>query len=773
MLLQETACPTCRAGLNIRGECVGCMLRVGLAAASDPHLLMDVPRVFGDFQIECHEDGSFWELGRGAMGVTYRATDQVLHRTVALKVIATPEGLSGSTIVRERFLREARVAAGLHHPNVAEVFRFGTAPQTDHAYYAMEMIDGETLEARVRRDGPLRVEIALEIASQVVKALVAAADRGLVHRDLKPSNIMLSGKSSSGALRAKVIDFGLAKAVVGVEDEMHLTHGGFLGTPAFASPEQFRGESADARSDIYSLGATLWYALTGSTPFAGKTLEELRDHPARAALPIAQLAARKVPARVVALLRSVLAVDPAARPASARELSDALERCRQRKTRPLAMSTFVVGAFLILGLCWQANLWRARPALGMGRSISAPMAADRKAYELYARAKAIHIYDNPNGVERSLHERLSLLEEATHHDPKFALAYCELAKAEAALSDQPAARKALDQASNLHAPPRDYHLARASVYLAAGDFDHARGEATIALNASPNEAEALRILSNADTAQERWNEGLAEMEKAYELDPANYEIEWQLGQIYQAMRRYKERERLLDINRTMYPLNSYWRAIAYVALKLDQGDPTGAREILKQIPPEFSPISGVWVERFATAMFLRDYDEAERVMAATPSQWRAGMYTGDPPQSWMDGIIAHLRGDQPKARAIFTALRQRTTGMPGDGLDPELISLCDAFLGRKDDAIREARELCANYPLAKLAEQPEPVKNHILNLARVYALTGERDQAIDELETLAKLYDTISYGDVRCGHYWDALRGEPRFEAVVASLAPK
>ena len=334
---------------------MGCLLRVGLDALADSYLPTDAPRVFGDFEIERHEDGSLWELGRGGMGITYRAVDQVLHRAVALKVVTAADGIARSAMVRERFLREARSAASLRHLNVAEVFQFGTSPETGHAYYAMELIDGETLEQRVRRDGPLRAETVLEIAVQVARAVVAAAERGLVHRDLKPGNIMLSRTGASTAIHATVIDFGLAKLVAEAENGTHLTHGGFVGTPAFASPEQFRGAPADARSDIYALGATLWYALTGGSPFAGKTVDEVRDHPARVALPFAQLTARKVPAAMVALLRSALAVDPAARPASARQFLTAIEACRRRKGKRHMVALGTAGVLLVAGIIWLAR----------------------------------------------------------------------------------------------------------------------------------------------------------------------------------------------------------------------------------------------------------------------------------------------------------------------------------------------------------------------------------------------------------------------------------
>ena len=289
---------------------------------------------FGDFEIARREDGSLWELGRGGMGVTYRARDAVLHRSVALKVIEVPPGAGNSDVVRERFLREARAAAALRHPNVAAVYHFGTVREPDRCYYAMELVEGETLEARVRREGPLKVAQVLEIGVQVTRALIAAANQGLIHRDLKPANIMLTrSEDSSAGFEVKVIDFGLAKVTAESFGEMDLTHGGFVGTPSYVSPEQFAGSRVDARSDIYSLGASLWFALTGHLPCAGTNVEEIRRCQTEAPLPVQQLVTRKVPAPVIELLRSMLAVHPDERPASARELMEAIENCRSKLTR--------------------------------------------------------------------------------------------------------------------------------------------------------------------------------------------------------------------------------------------------------------------------------------------------------------------------------------------------------------------------------------------------------------------------------------------------------
>jgi TolB-like protein/Flp pilus assembly protein TadD len=336
-----TVCSTCGEPLNAKRECVACLLRTGLeesALETESEGLI----VFGDFEIARRQDGSLWELGRGAMGVTYLAQDNVLRRKVALKVIQVPAVARTSEAVRDRFLREARAAAALRHPNVAAVYQFGALPEGSRCYYAMELVEGETLDTRVRRDGSLDAKLVLEIAIQITRALMIAATQGLIHRDLKPGNIMLtSGNAAAAEMEVKVIDFGLAKVLADAGSGMDLTHGQFVGTPNFASPEQFESRPVDVRSDIYSLGATLWFALTGLAPRSGSTIEEIRDRQARDHLPVEQLVARKVPEPIVKLLRSMLAVDPSKRPASAHELLEALKDLR----RKLEFEPFLVSGF--------------------------------------------------------------------------------------------------------------------------------------------------------------------------------------------------------------------------------------------------------------------------------------------------------------------------------------------------------------------------------------------------------------------------------------------
>jgi serine/threonine protein kinase len=202
---------------------------------------------------------------------------------------------------RLRFLREARAAASVRHQNVASVFHLGRIGA--NYFYAMEFVEGETLENLIRRSGQLEVKLALEIVTQVAAGLAAVHKKGLVHRDIKPSNIMVSFEEGGG-LTAKIIDLGLAKPVIGSssEDTISLT-GAFAGTPQFASPEQFGGIGVDIRSDLYSIGVTLWKMLTGQAPFEGSPAAAMYRHQ-HAPLPLKQLEDVPQPAFPAAQSRS-------------------------------------------------------------------------------------------------------------------------------------------------------------------------------------------------------------------------------------------------------------------------------------------------------------------------------------------------------------------------------------------------------------------------------------------------------------------------------------
>src|SRR5271157_3588022 len=297
--------------------CPVCMLRKALAgdvesgeSSASEDTVRPTPEQaaqrFEHYELVSGEDGKPVELGRGAMGVTYKAFDVDLRCPVTLKVIN--EKYLGDESARLRFLREARAAAKVRHSNVASVLHLGRT-RTGY-FYAMEFVEGETVEHLIKRSGGLEVNLALEIVMQVAAGLVAIHKQKLVHRDIKPSNIMVN-LEEGGAATAKIIDLGLAKAVneAGFQTAIS-TPGGFAGTPEFASPEQFAGVQVDIRSDLYSLGVTLWAMVTGQIPFRGPSAEVMYQHQ-HAPLPLERL--KDVAQPVVVLLEKLLKKDPAQR----------------------------------------------------------------------------------------------------------------------------------------------------------------------------------------------------------------------------------------------------------------------------------------------------------------------------------------------------------------------------------------------------------------------------------------------------------------------------
>src|SRR5437870_8176838 len=341
-----------------KGECLRCLADLVFLSGSreaekseSGRRLTPGPLKYDHFEVQVGADGFPVELGAGAMAITYRARDTVLNSEVALKVI--DRSVAENPGVRSRFLREARAAAQIHHPNVAQVSHYGE--QDGECFYVMELVEGETLEAKVRREGPMPLALALEVIEQTARALAAAEACGVVHRDIKPSNIVMES-DPSGAPIVKVIDYGVANVLAPeAERGAEQTQTGFIGTPAFASPEQFAQSTEtrlDTRSDIYSLGVTFWYLLSGRVPFVGRTLEEIRERQAES-LPVDQLKGLDVPARIFALLKSMLAPDPKDRPQSARELLSAVHRCytkfsAEARLRRRRSTLAAVGATLLI-----------------------------------------------------------------------------------------------------------------------------------------------------------------------------------------------------------------------------------------------------------------------------------------------------------------------------------------------------------------------------------------------------------------------------------------
>jgi eukaryotic-like serine/threonine-protein kinase len=271
------------------------------------------------------------ELGRGGMGVVYLARDVQLDRDVAIKVL--PTHLASDAAARERFLREARMAAGLSHPHIVPIHRVGEA--AGFVFFVMSYVEGETLGERLRTRGPLTPTDATRVLREVAWALAYAHGRGIVHRDVKPDNILLEARTG----RALVTDFGIAH---GGSDVLASTDSGkIMGTAHFMSPEQAANEPVDGRSDIYSLGVVGYLAVSGRLPFESSNLPAMLLRQATEQPPSVIRAAPGLPSALGAAIDMCLARDPAERFADGEALAAALAPADPRPALPSTLRAWL------------------------------------------------------------------------------------------------------------------------------------------------------------------------------------------------------------------------------------------------------------------------------------------------------------------------------------------------------------------------------------------------------------------------------------------------
>ncbi|MCX7893517.1 MAG: serine/threonine protein kinase [Burkholderiales bacterium] len=260
------------------------------------------------------------EVGRGAMGVVYRARDPVLDRVVAVKTIIVPADAAERAEYEARFFQEAKAAGSLNHPAIVTVYDAGNAG--DVAYIAMEYVDGTELRDLATGGARIPVGRALHIAAQVADGLAFAHERGIVHRDVKPANIMVTADA-----RAKIMDFGIARVRA---SDVETKTGTTLGSPRYMSPEQVLGRRADARSDIFSLGVVLYELLAGAPPFSGEDVSSLMYAVVHAEAPPPSRLNPDVPPMLDLVVAKALAKVPQERYRDASELAADLRACARQ-----------------------------------------------------------------------------------------------------------------------------------------------------------------------------------------------------------------------------------------------------------------------------------------------------------------------------------------------------------------------------------------------------------------------------------------------------------
>jgi TolB-like protein/Tfp pilus assembly protein PilF len=409
---------------------------------------------------------------------------------------------------------------------------------------------------------------------------------------------------------------------------------------------------------------------------------------------------------------------------------------------------------------------------------------DLVAYGLYVRAKALIATISLNTkINENLREAVQLADQAVARDPDFFLAYCQLASAHNYIYffgfDHTPARLALADGAlkaliRLRPEAGETHFARADFYYRCYlDYEKARTELAIAQRALPNNSEIFELTGYIDRRQGLWNESARNLQRALALDPRNFFILQQIALSYQEFRQFRAMAAALDRALALTP-GDLDTQITRASVDLEwRANPQLLHEsiqtILKENPAAAPDLAAQWFD-----LALRERDSTaitEALAAISPSGTAADLNF---PRSWCEGLAARARGDAATAQTAFLAARAELERAVSEQPDyaPALcvLGLIDAALGHKDEAIREGRQAVELLPITKDSIDGAEVAKY---LAVIYALVGEKDLAIKQIRATLQIPSTLSYGNLKLHPYWDALRGDQRFEKIEADLAPK
>jgi TolB-like protein/class 3 adenylate cyclase len=433
-----------------------------------------------------------------------------------------------------------------------------------------------------------------------------------------------------------------------------------------------------------------------------------------------------------------------------------------------------------------ADQLQARMSPREKAAIAQPPTTDPVAQRLYAQALQLsELASNPDGKEALL-QAITLLDEALARDPHFLDAYGLLSAAHIDLYwggfDHTAARlelarAAIERAAAINPDAGDVHAMHANyAYKAFRDYDGARAELELARKTLPNDAIVYALIASIDRRQGRWSESAQNWERCVSLDPRNFRFVVETAFTYQALRRFAESAHTFERALSVIPTDHFARAQLAQIPFFEYADVQswGAKlsAIINEDPKAATEIGNDLVN---CALAERDSALATRALQSiraegSPDSYNNSLWARD----WFVGLAARTFGDEAKAHAAFTAARAIETKIIRDQPDYapawSRLGLIDAGLGRKEDAIREGRRACELLPVTKDAMDGP---SYVVNLATIYAWTGEKDLALEQLAIAAKIPAGVTYGELKLYPQWDSLRDDPRFEKIVSSLAPK
>jgi TolB-like protein/class 3 adenylate cyclase/Tfp pilus assembly protein PilF len=429
-----------------------------------------------------------------------------------------------------------------------------------------------------------------------------------------------------------------------------------------------------------------------------------------------------------------------------------------------------------------ADQLRAKISPGEKTEILKAPTNDLAAFHLYVQAQALWAdSSDPIHAKDKLPEAARLLNEAVTRDPNFLLAWCLLGKTHGAIFKQgydrsatrlDLARAAVERAIHLQPQSGEAHLALATYYyFGLGDFENARRELLIARDALPNNPEVFQYVGFINRREGHWQEATHNLEQALDLDPRNLFLLQQLALTYPPQRRYREEAQIWDRVLAIIPRDALVRMTRAEVAFHWKADLNPYLATLEALFAEHVVVSSEIDSPFIT-ICQRNAASAERSLKHFPLDGKVnnGVLV---PHSYWEGVVARLNGDEAKAKSAFSAARieiaNTVAKQPDFAGGLSLLGVIDAALGRKEDAVREGRRACELLPISRDAIDGSACA---VNLAQIYAWTGEKDLAIEQIATVEHVPNLLSYGLLKLHPYWDSLRGDPRFEKIVSSLAP-